>query len=220
MHVISLIVRICLPLVSSQSDQYQKSYGCFSYSGVVGSGSFTGKMVDLAGYLLNHWANSDVLWKDGSYHIDRHYITGVLGNMEYFTVKCALKCWYTVFYVFSQSGLVLPATQRILGMVTQNLVHERALIPVGLSDPQNSMSQLALVAELLLLEHRHFTGKSVKNRFAQQGVRILSMVIKLGVRKSSTLWLSHTPIRLWIVDRVAELLLLEDHYFTGKWGYR
>ena len=34
MHVISLIVRIRLPLVSSQSDQYQKSYGCFSYSGV------------------------------------------------------------------------------------------------------------------------------------------------------------------------------------------
>ena len=36
MHVISLIVRIRLPLVSSQSDQYQKSYGCFSYSDVVG----------------------------------------------------------------------------------------------------------------------------------------------------------------------------------------
>jgi hypothetical protein len=58
------------------------------------------------------------------------------------------------------------------------------------------MSYLALVSELLLLEHRHFTGKSVKNRFAQQGVRILSMVIKLGIRKSSILWLSHTPIRL------------------------
>ena len=36
MHVISFIVRIRLPLVSSQSDQYQKSYGCFSYSGVKG----------------------------------------------------------------------------------------------------------------------------------------------------------------------------------------
>ena len=36
MHVISLIVRIRLPLVSSHSDQYQKSYGCFSYSDVVG----------------------------------------------------------------------------------------------------------------------------------------------------------------------------------------
>ena len=35
MHVISLIVRIRLPLVSSQSDQYQKIYGCFSYSDVV-----------------------------------------------------------------------------------------------------------------------------------------------------------------------------------------
>ena len=36
MHVVSLIVRIRLPLVSSQSYQYQKSYGCFSYSDVVG----------------------------------------------------------------------------------------------------------------------------------------------------------------------------------------
>ena len=45
--------------------------------------------------------------------------------MAYFTVKCALKCWYTVF---SQPGLVLPATQRILRMVTQNLVHEKALM--------------------------------------------------------------------------------------------
>jgi len=44
-------------------------------------------------------------------------------------------------------------------------------------------------------------------------------VIKLGVRKSFTLWLSHTPIRLRIVARVAELLLLEDHYFTGKRGF-
>jgi len=66
MHVISLIVRIRLPLVSSQSGQYQKSYGCFSYSDVVGSGSFTGEMVDLAGYLFNHSANRDVLWNDGS----------------------------------------------------------------------------------------------------------------------------------------------------------
>ena len=55
------------------------------------------------------------------------------------------------------------------------------------------MSELALVAEILLLEHGHFTGKSVRNRFAQQAVRILSMAIKLGVRKTSTLWLSHTP---------------------------
>ena len=56
-----------------------------------------------------------------------HYVKGVSGNMEYFRVKCALKCWYTVFYcVFP--GLVLPATQRILGMVTQNLVYEKALV--------------------------------------------------------------------------------------------
>ena len=75
------------------------------------------------------------------------------------------------------------------------------------------MSYPALVAEVLL---RHSTGKSVKNRFAQQAVRILSMVIKLGVRKSFTLWLSHTPIRLRIVARVAELLLLEDRHFTGS----
>ena len=82
------------------------------------------------------------------------------------------------------------------------------------------MSELALVAEILLLEHRHFAGKTVKNGFARQTVKILSMVIKLGVRKSFTLWLSHTPIRLPIVARVAELLLLEDHYFTGKEGSR
>ena len=55
------------------------------------------------------------------------------------------------------------------------------------------MSELALVAEILLLEHRHFTGKTVKNGFARQAVKFLSMVIKLGVRKRSTLWLSHTP---------------------------
>ena len=35
------------------------------------------------------------------------------------------------------------------------------------------MSWLALVAEILLLEDPHFTGKSVKNRFAQQAVKIL-----------------------------------------------
>ena len=60
------------------------------------SGSFTGKMVDLAGYLFNHWANRDVLWNDGSWHIDSHYVKEISGNMEYFRVKCALKCWYQV----------------------------------------------------------------------------------------------------------------------------
>ena len=78
------------------------------------------------------------------------------------------------------------------------------------------MSELALVVEILLLEHRHFTGKTVKNGFARQAVKILSMVIKLGVRKRSTLWLSHTPIRLCIVVRVAESLLLEDRYCSSK----
>ena len=80
------------------------------------------------------------------------------------------------------------------------------------------MSELALVAEILLLEHRHFTGKTVKNGFARQAVKFLSMVIKLSVRKSSTLWLSPTPIRVLPVVRVAELLLLEDRHFTGKRG--
>ena len=211
MHVISLIDRIRLPLVSSQSDQYQKSYGCFSYSDVVGSGPFTGKMVDLAGYLFNHWGNRNVLWNDGSWHIDSHYVKGVSGNMEYFRVKCALKCWYTVFY------RVCPVWTRFARHSANTWNGDTKLGTwessyTGLSDPQNSMSQLALVAELLLLEHHHFTGKSVKNRFAQQGVRILSMVIRLGVHKSSTLWLSHTPIRLWIVARVAELLLLEHRH--------
>ena len=65
-----------------------------------------------------------------------------------------------------------------------------------LSDPHNILSELDLVAEILILEHPHVTGKSVKNRFTQQAVKFLSMVIKLGVRKRSTLWLSHTPIRL------------------------
>ena len=171
-------------------------------------------MVDLAGYLFNYWANRDVLWNDGSWHIDSHYVKGVSGNMEYFRVKCALKCWYTVFYC------VFPVWPRFARHSANTWNGDTKLgiwesSHIGLSDPQSSMSQLALVAEILLLEHGHFTGKSVRNRFAQQAVRILSMVIKLGVRKSSTLWLSHTPIRLWIVARVAELLLLEDHYFTG-----
>ena len=172
-------------------------------------------MVDLAGYLFNHYANRDVLWNDGSWHIDSHYVKGVSGNMEYFRVKCALKCWYTVFY------RVCPVWTRFARHSANTWNGDTKLgiwesSHIGLSDPQSSMSQLALVAEILLLEHGHFTGKSVRNRFAQQAVRILSMVIKLGVRKSSTLWLSHTPIRLWIVARVAELLLLEHHHFTGK----
>ena len=176
-------------------------------------------MVDLAGYLFNHWANRDVLWNDGSWHIDSHYVKGVSGNMEYFRVKCASTCWYTVFCrVFPVLTCFACHSANTWNDDTKLGMWESSHIT--LSDPQNSMSELALVAEILLLEHRHFTGKTVKNGFARQAVKILSMVIKLGVRKRSTLWLSHTPIRLWIVDRVAELLLLEDHYFTGKWGYR
>ena len=135
--------------------------------------------------------------------------------MEYSRVECTLKCWCTVFY------RVFPVWTRFARHSANTWNGDTKLGTwessyTGLSDPQNSMSQHALVAELLLLEH--FTGKSVKNRFAQQGVRILSMVIKLGVRESSTLWLSHAPIRLWIVARVAELLLLEHRHFTGKRG--
>ena len=40
-------------------------------------------MVDLAGYLFNHWANRDALLNDGSWPIDSHYVKGGSGNMEY-----------------------------------------------------------------------------------------------------------------------------------------
>ena len=103
------------------------------------SGSFTGKMVDLAGYLFNHWANRDVLWNDGSWHIDSHYVKGVSGNMEYFRVKCALKCWYTVFY------RVFPVWTRFARHSANTWNGDTKLglwesSHVGLSDPQNSMS--------------------------------------------------------------------------------
>ena len=45
--------------------------------------------------------------------------------MEYVRVKCA---GMRYFAVFSQCGLVLPATQRILRMMTPNLVCEKALL--------------------------------------------------------------------------------------------
>ena len=137
--------------------------------------------------------------------------------MEYFRVKCASTCWYTVFCrVFPVWTCFACHSANTWNDDTKLGMWESSHIT--LSDPQNSMSELALVAEILLLEHRHFTGKTVKNGFARQAVKFLSMVIKLGVRKRSTLWLSHTPIRLWIVVRVAELLLLEDRYFTGEEG--
>ena len=115
-------------------------------------------MVDLAGYLFNHWANRDVLWNDGSWHIDSHYVKGVSGNMEYFRVKCALKCWYTVFYC------VFPVWPRFARHSANTWNGDTKLgiwesSHIGLSDPQSSMSQLALVAEILLLEHGHFTSE-------------------------------------------------------------
>ena len=98
MHVISLIVRIRLPLVSSQSDQYQKSYGCFSYSDVVGRArsrvkwsiwraiSSTTEQIEMSFGMMAPDILTAIMSK------------GFQVTWSIFGVKCALKCWYTVFY--------------------------------------------------------------------------------------------------------------------------
>ena len=128
MHVISLIVRIRLPLVSSESDQYPKSYGCFSYSDVVGRAR---SRVKWSIWRAISWTTEQIEMSFGK--MAPTILTDIIS--QGFWVTWSISRWSApwsagirYFTVFSQSGLVLPATQRILGMVTQNLVYEKALI--------------------------------------------------------------------------------------------
>ena len=128
MHVISLIVRIRLPLVSSQSDQYQKSYGCFSYSDVVGRARSRVK------WSIWRAISSTTEQIEMSFGMMAPDILKAIMSKG-FQVTWSISGWSApwsagirYFTVFAQSGLVLPVTQRILGMVTQNLVYEKALI--------------------------------------------------------------------------------------------
>ena len=51
-----------------------------------------------------------------------------LGGLPIMSCRVRLRPLCRYFAVFSQCGLVLPATQRILGMMAPNLVCEKALI--------------------------------------------------------------------------------------------
>ena len=61
---------------------------------------FTDKIVDL-GYLFTQWANRDVLssWNDGSWHINRHYVKGVLpvGNISGWSAPRLIPLCYCTF---------------------------------------------------------------------------------------------------------------------------